>query len=228
MTESINGNLTVAAVVDTARMQWTASPTGTVWRKRVHLVGPAESGQVTTVVRFEAGAQFPEHGHPEGEEILVLDGVFSDHTGDYGAGAFLLNPEGFRHAPFSRPGCVLFVKLRQAPGLDRHKVALDTATLEWEPGETPGVAFKSLYAQDGYADVMRLERWAPQADLGPVDYPQGAELLVIDGQFADEHGSYSAGCWLRFPPGARHRPRSAGGCTLYAKRGGLVYLRSAA
>ena len=46
--------------------------------------------------------------------------------------------------------------------------------------------------------------------------------------FADEHGSYSAGCWLRFPPGARHRPRSAGGCTLYAKRGGLVYLRSAA
>lgn len=227
MTDSINGDLSRAAVVDTAAMGWTASPTGSVWRKRVHLVGAPESGQVTTVVRFEADSQFPEHGHPEGEEILVLDGVFSDHTGDYGAGTFLLNPEGFRHAPFSKPGCLLFVKLRQAPGRDRTQVALDTERLAWQRGDRSGVEYKTLYEQSGFADVMTLQRWAPGTDLGAVDYPQGVELFVIDGAFSDENGTYSAGCWLRLPAGGAHEPRTAGGCTLYIKRSGLVYLRSA-
>ena len=83
----------------TARMEWVSSPSGSVWRKRVHLVGPPESGQVTSVVRYEPTSRFPAHDHPEGEEILVLDGVFSDEHGDW-PGTYLLNPEGFRHAPF--------------------------------------------------------------------------------------------------------------------------------
>ena len=41
---------------------------------------------------------------------------FSDESGDWGADTCLLNPEGFRHAPFSREGCLIFVKLRQAAG----------------------------------------------------------------------------------------------------------------
>lgn len=227
MAESINGDLARRAVADTAAMQWSASPTGTVWRKRVHWVGAAESGQVTTVVRFEPDSQFPEHGHPEGEEILVLDGVFSDHTGDYGAGTFLLNPEGFNHAPFSRPGCLLFVKLRQAPGRERKQVALDTGKCEWRRGAAPGVESKMLYEQEGFSDVMTLERWAPGTALGTVDYDRGVEFFVLDGAFSDEQGTYSAGCWLRLPAGGTHEPRTAGGCTLYVKRGGLPYLRSA-
>ena len=75
---------------------------------------------------------------------------------------------------------------------------------------------------------MRLERWEPQADLGIFCYEQGAELFVLEGEFADEAGAYSAGCWLRLPAGSEHHPRSAGGCTLYIKRSGLPYLRSAA
>ncbi|MEL6200569.1 MAG: cupin domain-containing protein, partial [Pseudomonadota bacterium] len=67
-------------------MDWSASPSGTVWRKRVHLVGPPESGQVTSVVRYQPDSSFPTHDHPEGEEILVLDGVFSDEHGDWPAG----------------------------------------------------------------------------------------------------------------------------------------------
>ena len=113
MTPAINGDLSVPVVVDTQAMDWSASPSGSVWRKRVHLVGPPESGQVTSVVRYEPASTFPAHDHPAGEEILVLDGVFSDEHGDWRKGSYLLNPEGFRHAPFSREGCLLFVKLRQ-------------------------------------------------------------------------------------------------------------------
>jgi anti-sigma factor ChrR (cupin superfamily) len=104
-----NGDLTARALMDTRNMPWSASPSDTVWRKRVHLVGPAESGQVTSVVRCDPGATFPEQAHPGGEEILILDGVFSDEHGDWPQGSYLLNPDGFRNAPFSRDGCAIFV-----------------------------------------------------------------------------------------------------------------------
>ena len=228
MAEAINGNLSVRAVADTTLMEWVSSPSGSVWRKRVHLVGPAESGQVTSVVRYEPASRFPAHDHPEGEEILVLEGVFSDEHGDWPAGTFLLNPEGFRHAPFSESGCVLLVKLRQYAGPERCHVVVDTRKLAWEPGSIPAVAHKPLYQQVGFSDLMRLERWEPKADLGIISYEQGAELFVLEGEFSDEVRAYSAGCWLRLPAGSGHHPRSAAGCTLYIKRSGLPYLRSAA
>lgn len=227
MGESINGNLAVRAVADTTLMDWTPSPSGSVWRKRVHLVGPPESGQVTSIVRYEPASSFPTHDHPDGEEILVLEGVFSDEHGDWPEGTFLLNPEGFRHTPFSKPGCVLFVKLRQFPGRERRHVVVDTDKLAWQPSSNPAIAYKPLYQQDGFSDVVRLERWAPQADLGTLSYEKGAELFVLEGEFSDEAGTYSKGCWVRLPMGSKHHPRSAGGCTLYVKRSGLSYLRSA-
>ena len=227
MVQSINGDLSVRVMVDTTRLEWTPSPSGTVWRKRVHLVGPPESGQVTSVVRYEPRSTFPTHDHPDGEEILVLEGIFSDEHGDWPAGTFLLNPEGFRHAPFSKPGCLLFVKLRQFPGRERHHVVVDTRKLSWQSSSIPGSSEKHLYQQAGFSDQVLLEQWSPQADRGITSYAQGAEMFVLEGEFADEAGSYSAGCWLRFPAGSQHRPRTVQGCTLYIKKSGLPYLRSA-
>ena len=104
--EPLNGDMTVGVVMDTREMEWSPSPSGTVLRKRLHLVGEAESGQVTTFVRYLPSSSFPEHDHPEGEEIFVIKGTFSDHLGDAHEGTHLLNPEGFRHAPNSEPGCL--------------------------------------------------------------------------------------------------------------------------
>ncbi|MFI5317786.1 MAG: cupin domain-containing protein [Myxococcota bacterium] len=228
MTESIHGDLSIPASADTERMDWTPSPSGSVWRKRVHLVGPPEAGQVTSLVRYQPDSRFPAHDHPDGEEILVLDGVFSDEHGDWPAGTFLLNPEGFRHAPFSKPGCTLFVKLRQFPGRERRHVVVDTHALAWVGSDSPGVRCKPLYTQAGFSDVTRLERLESHADPGPRSYPEGGELFVLEGAFSDESGEHGPGVWLRFPIGAKHQPRaSAAGCTLYAKTGGLRYLRSA-
>lgn len=205
-------------------LPWTASPSGTVWRRRLHLVGATEAGQVTSVVRFEERSQFHLHDHPEGEEILVLEGVFSDEFGDWPAGSYLLNPEGFRHAPFSREGCLLFVKLRQFPGRDRAHVAVRTDAVPWQPNG--GCAVKLLYSQRGFADTTRLERWSPGAVPRDRAYPQGAELFVLGGSFADEDGVYGRHTWLRFPKGSGHAPRTTQGCELYVKEGGLGYLRS--
>jgi anti-sigma factor ChrR (cupin superfamily) len=223
--ETINGDLSRRVSVATAAMPWSASPSPSVWRKRVHRVGPAESGQVTSVVRYDAGSAFPAHDHPDGEEILVLEGIFTDARGDFPAGTYLLNPEGYRHAPSSREGCVLFVKLRQFPGLDRRRVALDTRAMPWQTGNIAGVETKSLYLQAGYSDSVTLERWSAGSEAGRREYPGGAEFFVLAGEFADEAGSYPTGTWLRLPAGASHAPVTATGCTLYIKRGGHQYLR---
>ncbi|MGD2139686.1 MAG: cupin domain-containing protein [Burkholderiales bacterium] len=224
---SIHGDLDAFCAADTGSMDWTRSPSGTVWRKRVHLVGPAESGQVTSVVRYDSNSSFPQHDHPAGEEILVLEGVFSDQQGDWPAGTYLLNPEGFRHAPFSKNGCVLFVKLRQYPGADRRHVAVDTNILEWQRCDIDGLSVKTLYQQQGYTDTVELQRWETGSDSATMTYPEGAEMFIIEGGFDDESGNYRKGSWLRFPAGASHRLRSGDGCVLYVKKGGLKYLMSA-
>ncbi len=224
---AVNGDLTQRAEADTAAMAWAPSPSGSVWRKRVHRVGPAESGQVTSLVRYQPEARFPGHDHPGGEEILVLEGIFSDEHGDWPAGTYLLNPEGFRHSPFSRSGCLLFVKLRQYPGRARQHLALDTDAMAWQPSQRPGISCKTLYAQAGFGDTVRLERWDPGAGGAPVRYPSGAELLVLEGAYADEFGRHGAGSWVRMPAGSGHVPRTGGGCTWYLKTGGLAYLESA-
>ena len=226
VTPALNGDMRQRVGVDSAARAWQPSPSGTVWRKRLHRVGPAESGQVTSIVRYDRGATFPVHDHPEGEEILVLQGIFSDEHGDWPAGTYLLNPEGFCHAPFSRQGCVLFVKLRQYAGTGRRHVVLDTNALPWEPTSQGSIEAKTLYADESFADTTRLERWIPGAVPGELHHATGAEMLVLDGSFQDEHGAYPKGSWLRLPAGAHHRPVSAGGCVLYVKRGALASLRS--
>ena len=226
MTQAIHGDISVRVVVHTKPIPWSASPSGTVWRKRLHLVGPTESGQVTSIVRYQEHSQFPPHDHPDGEELLVLSGVFSDEHGDWPTGSYLLNPQGFRHAPYSQSGCLLFVKLRQYPGTDRSHVVVNTHTMSWE-SVGAGRERKLLYAQSGYQDTTRLERWSADSAPGELAYPCGAELFVLDGSFEDEHGRYEPHTWMRLPTHFTHHPVTQERCELYIKEGGFTYLRSA-
>ncbi|MFT5680064.1 MAG: anti-sigma factor ChrR (cupin superfamily) [Myxococcota bacterium] len=201
---------------------WQASPAPGVERKRLELSGPVEAGRVTSIVRYAPGSAFHQHPHPDGEEILVLSGVFSDEQGDHPAGTMLLNPEGFSHAPGSVEGCTLFVKLRQYGGPDRIQAAIDTHAMSWQPHPAvPGAAIKSLYRQPGYPEEIFLVRIEPGAEIGSTDFPGGEEILVLSGDLSDEHGSYRTGSWIRYPAGSEHTPTTQGGCTLYVKKGHL-------
>jgi hypothetical protein len=97
--------------------------------------------------------------------------------------------------------------------------------MSWEPAGV-GRERKVLYAQPGYRDTTRLERWSAHAVLGESVYPHGAELFVLDGSFQDEHGRYDAQTWLRLPMRFAHRPKTQEGCELYVKEGGFAYLRT--
>lgn len=201
-------------VVFGGELAWQSSPSPLVWRKRLYHSGPPEAGTVTSIVRYDAGARFHAHPHPLGEEILVLSGIFSDARGDFAAGSYMLNPEGFSHAPFSVPGCLLFVKLRQYPGLDREVVLADITQGVWDE-RWPGARSLTLYRSAVYPEHIRVTELAPGARLGAIELPDGEEVFVLRGELEDEHGQYPAHTWLRFAPGAVHRPRSASGCLLY-------------
>lgn len=211
------GDLTRRLLVRSSAMDWQKSPAGGVERKRFHRVGPPEAGQVTSLVRYAPGSRFPSHGHPEGEEILVLEGVFSDHNGDWPAGTWLANPEGFSHAPHSDPGALLFVKLRQYPG-SRSQRAIDTRdpAAAFRPGAQAGTVL-TLFAEPGFADRTTLERWPEGAQLA-LFAPRGLELFVvegsleIDGEPLDRHG------YLRLPGAEPARARVTADAEVWVKR----------
>ena len=220
MTDTLNADLTRKAVADTGRMEWEASPSPTVWRKRLDLFG-GEQSRVTAVVRYDPKSSFPEHGHPEGEEILVLAGTFSDEHGDYPAGTYLLNPPGFRHAPFSRKGCTLFVKLRQFAGARRSHVVVDINRATWTPGPVPGIDVLPLYSNSAHPETMELLHMSAGASLSRNSYPGGIEVFMIEGSFDFDGGTYGQGAWLRLPDGADFAAKAKKACTFYVKRGHL-------
>ena len=220
MDQPLNADLTRPAFADTAALDWQASPSPSVWRKRLDLFG-GEQSRVTSVVRYDAKSSFPEHGHPEGEEILVLKGIFTDEHGDHPAGSYLLNPPGFRHAPGSRKGCVLFVKLRQYGGERRNHVVIDTNKAKWQPGPVPGIDILPLYQHTAHPEIMDLVHISAGASLPRRDCPGGVEVFVTQGGFKFDGKDHGEGSWIRIPDGGEFGARATKACTFYRKRGHL-------
>ena len=221
MSEKLNQDLHTRVVMRTHDMAWQASPSPSVWRKRLDLVGPAEAGRVTSVVRYDAASTFDAHDHPDGEEILVLAGTFSDEHGHYPQGTFVLNPQGFRHAPYSEDGCILFVKLRQYPGTDRVHMAVDTASAPWVAEGDPGRCVIHLYADPAYPESIHFTRLDAGTHVPSHEHPGGNEMFVLEGSIEDEFGRYEVGDWIRSPAGSVHQPWTDDGCVLYVKEGHL-------
>jgi len=204
-------------VVDTSAMDWTPSPAGGVLRKplaREH----AEHGHATSIVRYAPGARFERHEHPLGEEILVLDGVFSDETGNFGPGTYIRNPPGSGHAPFSEDGCTLFVKLHQMHPRDLEPLRIDTRSAPWRPG-IGGLQVMPLHAFEN--EQVALVKWPAGERFKPHRHYGGEEILVLSGEFADEHDRYPAGTWIRSPHLSQHNPFVDRETVIWVKTGHL-------
>jgi anti-sigma factor ChrR (cupin superfamily) len=172
---------------------------------------------VTMLTRFEPGGFFPLHGHPGGEEILVLEGNFQDETGVHPPGTYMLNPEGFNHLPYSDEGCLTFVKLRQHGGLTRQQVRTNIFELPWQTGTVPEIEVQPLYEQLGYPEKVWIERWQPGTQLSNIVETEVKEIFVIEGTWSDELGDYPAYSWLRYSQNCPYSPASKNGCLIYVK-----------
>jgi anti-sigma factor ChrR (cupin superfamily) len=214
----INMDFSERVVINTTEQQWLASPMAGVWRKRLARED-AERGHATSIVRYEPGAFFSEHDHPLGEEILVLEGTFSDQTGDYSAGTYFRNPEGFRHAPFSREGCVILVKLHQFQHDDNTHLTIDTQQAQWQPG-AGRLSVLSLHQWQG--EQVALVKWPAGERFQAHTHVGGEEIYVIAGELIDELGRYPKGTWIRSPHMSRHNPYVEQDTLIWVKVGHLL------
>jgi anti-sigma factor ChrR (cupin superfamily) len=216
---NLNDDFSQRVVTPAAQARWVTSPLPGVERRLLDRVG-GEVARATSVVRYAPGSRFDRHVHGGGEEILVLEGVFSDESGDHPAGTYLRNPPGSAHAPFSREGCVLFVKLWQFMAGDTAPLRIDTRRAPWRPGLVPGLSVLPLHSHEGIDTA--LVRWAPMTRFQPHRHPGGEEILVLEGVFSDEGGDYPAQTWLRSPRWSQHAPFTGPeGALIYVKVGHL-------
>lgn len=62
----------------------------------------------TFLLKFDAGASYPNHRHPAGEEVYVLEGEVRFGADRLKAGDYLYTPPGAMHPVYSKTGCVMF------------------------------------------------------------------------------------------------------------------------
>ena len=220
VSERVNADFSQRVVIVTEELPWIPSPQAGVERRLLDRVG-GEVARATSLVRYAPASIFPAHDHALGEELLVLDGVFSDEHGDYPTGTYVRNPPGSRHSPRTEPGCILFVKLRQMPPTEQKRIVIDTTKLDRKQGDVEGHARLALYSAGPRGEAVTMELLRAGVDLPETDCPGGEELFVLSGDLGDDDEAYRSGTWIRNPTGYRRRLRSRGGATYWAKRGHL-------
>ena len=197
---NINADFTLRVVMHAAAMPWVDSPVAGVQRRMLDRIGE-EVARATTVVRYAPGSKFLAHTHNGGEEFIVLEGVFQDEHGDYPAGSYIRNPPTSRHKPGSALGCIIFVKLWQFSTDDRTRVIADINKMGKVSESTrSGVAVTPLFEDE--RETVQLEHWQPCADVH-LTFADGAELLVLAGDFTDNSDRLNVLSWMRLPCGGQ-------------------------
>ena len=213
----VNSDFSRRVVVVPGGYNFVDSPLAGVSRMMLDRAGD-EVARATSIVRYAPGSGYSSHTHDGGEEILVLEGVFSDEHGDYPAGSYLRNPPGTSHQPFSKDGCTLLVKLWQFAADDSEQLVIDTRNQSWRQGLVPGLSVMPLHEHNGVSTA--LVRWAPNTQFNRHIHVGGEEILVLEGLFRDELGEYPAGSWLRNPRYSEHTPFTGPeGALIYVKVG---------
>ncbi len=213
----VNADFSIPVIVTPLQQQWVASPQPGVERIMLDRIG-GEKARATSLVRYAPGSVFPPHQHPGGEEILVLSGSFSEGDEHYPAGWYLRNPPRSGHAPASRDGATLFVKLWQMPASEVRPVRVDTRDASLWTNESDRQSCQLFAVEDEQVFLHRLGPAAP-VFRAPVE---GAEILVLEGALLGAGERCASGSWMRMPAG--HYPdvvASDEGATVYVKTGRL-------
>jgi anti-sigma factor ChrR (cupin superfamily) len=91
-------------------------------------------------------------------------------------------------------------------------------SVDWVASPLPGVERMMLERDGGeVARATSFVRYAPNSRFDAHTHGGGEEYLVLEGTFADEHGRYPAGTYVRNPPGSAHSPAVDDGCIIFVK-----------
>jgi quercetin dioxygenase-like cupin family protein len=84
--------------IDTNQLSWEERYNEHLGRPlfRKELFSDPETGMLVRLVRYPAGVINPNHTHPCGHAMFVLEGNLVTHRGTFGPGSFVWFPEGER------------------------------------------------------------------------------------------------------------------------------------
>jgi len=220
MTTRINADFSQRVVVYPKDYRWVDSPMPGVKRMMLDRVGD-EVARATSIVRYQPHSAFSAHQHPGGEEFFVLEGIFADEHQDYPAGSYVRNPIGTAHTPkIGDAGATIFVKLHQFDHSDCLSKAINTHSASWSQGLVDGLNVMPLH--EFGTEKTALVKWQANTQFKRHQHWGGEEILVLQGTFHDEHGSYPKGTWLRSPHLSEHSPFTKDdGALIYVKTGHL-------
>jgi len=91
--------------VDVENLPWKPTPCPGIDMKI--LLEDKESGLLTALFRWQAGAELALHEHVEVEQTFVLQGSLVDEEGEVTAGNYVWRPKGNRHIARSPHGALV-------------------------------------------------------------------------------------------------------------------------
>ncbi len=167
-------------------------------------------------MRYAAGSGYSAHTHNGGEEILVLEGIFSDEYGDYPAGTYLRNPPGTSHQPFSKEGCTLLVKLWQFAEDDSTQLRLNTRQGDWQAGLVDGLSVLPLHEHNGVNTA--LVRWSAHTQSNDIHIPAAKKSWCLKVYFVMSSVNILLAARLEIQGYSSHAPFTL-------EQGALIYVK---
>jgi hypothetical protein len=153
-------------------------------------------------------------------EILVVRGLLKLNGEDLGSASYARLAPGVSATFTAAQASMVYLNERTPTEPEKDSYALHGDELDWRQGMVPGLKVTSLH--QGLTKHTALVRWAPETRFNPHTHVGGEEILVLEGVFRDEHGSYPAGTWIRSPHMSNHRPFTGSeGATILVKVGHL-------
>jgi hypothetical protein len=153
-------------------------------------------------------------------EVLVVRGHVSLNGETLGLASYVRLAPGVSATLTSVDASMIYLNERTPTEPETDSYALRGDSLDWRQGMVPGLKVTSLH--QGLTKHTALVRWAPETRFNPHTHVGGEEILVLEGVFRDEHGSYPAGTWIRSPHLSHHRPFTGPeGATILVKVGHL-------
>lgn len=190
----VRADLSQAALVTPKQWDWRDSPQAGVRRVMLDRVGD-EVAVATSLVRYAPDSHFPGHSHARGEEFIVLEGEFADEHGRYPPGTYVRNPPGSHHAPFSEPGCLIWVKLRQFYPDDLEQKVMQLNA------EIPACGQQTQVIHE-FAEERVLQITAAGGEHLQLPAAEVAqEALVLEGAIINAGKTLEPMSWLRVPAG---------------------------
>ena len=211
----INSDLNTEAREEVDLLPWRDSPLPGVTRKMLERTGD-EVARATTVVKYAPGSSFTEHSHDKGEEFFVLEGTFSDESGDFSEDWYVRNPPGSKHAPSSSEGCTILVKLRQFHPQDNAYIRVNTKESDWKEFKN----FKILPLHSFGTENTALIEVTGKTDLWDHSFSRGVEVFLIGGSLTVNGHDLQPQTWFRSPKDQRMQCSSKG-CKFLIKTGHL-------